>query len=539
MCIIDTYQKMCYILKRRIAFKKGVIFIKTFGRNVIYANYTEKEFLSGTREEQAQRILKILEDTTFQQLHEQNKVETRYLIDYMYGDQDIKFKEKKTRTDINNTSVENWAYAFVDFKKTFLLGKPVKYAPINDVSNEEIITLNSYMTYEDKNALDLDLWEDVLATGRGFRYIGSTPITDDDEAPFEIINLDPWKTEVIYSSGIDKEQLVGLVETKMTDWVEKINELSGEKELMPHEYSEYTAYTRKAQFVFNNQSGAYQLIDFKPLLHNEHRIYEVYINRKRMSLIEIGKDIFDDINYVENLDLDDIEGFVNSIMVFTNAQVDGESLNSIKEYGALSIKSTEQKKASVELLQSRLKSLDTQIFYLRKLNALHNILGVPQATSDGQVNAETGKGMLTGQGFTSASVRIENETLAYTRADKKALKVILKICKANPKSIIKKLKVSDIEIKLSRDLSDNLLVKSQALLTLANANIPPEIRNQVVNLFSDSASVTKLQKAYEEEKMKVQEQLNNQMKANNSNMQKLEEENNKVEDVSNIQEQEQ
>ena len=49
--------------------------------------------------------------------------------------------------------------------------------------------------------------------------------------------------------------------------------------------------------------------------------------------------IFDDINYVENLDMDDIESFVNSIMVFTNAEVTKEGMDAIQEYGAVSIKS--------------------------------------------------------------------------------------------------------------------------------------------------------------------------------------------------------
>ena len=130
--------------------RKGVEYMKELsGRVTLYANYSEKELLKGTREEQGQKILGILKDDTFQSLHEYNAKETRYLIDYMYGDQDIKFKTKKTRTDINNTGVENWAYAFVDWKKTFLLGKPVQYAPVNDASNNEIIELNNYMAYED------------------------------------------------------------------------------------------------------------------------------------------------------------------------------------------------------------------------------------------------------------------------------------------------------------------------------------------------------------------------------------------------------
>ena len=505
-----------------------MINIETHGRKVIYANYTEKELLSGSREEQGLRILDILKNVKFSGLHEQNEIETKYLEDYKYGIQDIRFKKKKTRTDINNTSVENWAYAMVDWKKTFLLGKPVQYAPINDVSNEEIIELNSYMSYINKNTLDLDLWDDVLTTGRGFRFNNSTKMTEEHEAPFESINLEPSKTEVVYSSGINKEQLCAFVQTNMVCYVEEYNEIEKEMETKEVPYNEWTVWTRNACFIIDDKMGDWTITKSYPLINKEHIVIEYYLNKRRMSVIEIGKDIFDDINYVENLDLDDIEQFVNSIMVFVNAEVNKEGMDAIKEYGAVSIKSTEQRKASIEMLQSRLKSLDTQIYYLRKISALHNILSVPQASNDGNVNAETGKAMLTGQGFTSSSIRVEGEELAFKRGDKESLKTILKICKKNPNSNIKNLKVSDVEIKLSRDLSENLLTKTQALMNLATSNIPPEIRNQVINLFSDPANVTKLQKAYEEEKRQIQEQIT---KKSNNNENNVNEQNNKIQNI--------
>ena len=121
--------------------------MKTYGRKTIYANYTEEDLLKGTETEIVNKIIDILNNSI--NIHEQNKAETLYLQDYLYGDQDIKFKEKKTRTDINHKNVENWAYAFNDWKKTFLLGKPIKYAPINDVSSDEITELNQFCTYED------------------------------------------------------------------------------------------------------------------------------------------------------------------------------------------------------------------------------------------------------------------------------------------------------------------------------------------------------------------------------------------------------
>ena len=508
--------------------------MKTFGRKVILANYTEQQLLNGTQEEKNKKVLDIL--TNAIPIYNQNKTEIIYLQNYLYGDQDIKNKVKFTRTEINNKGVENWAWAFQDWKKAFLLGKPIQYAPLDNVANEEIAKLNSYVIYEDKDQKDQDIYEDIFTVGRGFRFISGSEVTDDDEAPFDLLNADVKNTEVVYSSSISHEQLLSFVQTDMEYIVQEVNPNTGELEYMPKNYEEYTVYTKNQKYIINNKNGNLQIVEngIQALVPEGHRILEYYFNRKRMGFLEICKDIFDDLNYVESLDKDDIEAFVNSIMVFTNAEVDEAGMNAIKKYGAVSIKSTDQKKASVELLQSRLKSLDTQIYYLRKLSALHSILSVPEATQNGYVNSgETGKAFLTGQGFTSASVRVENEEKAFKKCDRNALKMILKICKESNASEIKNLKVSGIDIKFSRDLSDNLLVKTQALMNLKDCNIPPQVANAVIGLFSDPVAVTRLQEVYIAQKQLLEQEINNQ--TNN----KTEEQNNKIEDTINLQEQEQ
>ena len=119
--------------------------METHGRTVIKANYTEEQLLKGSIDQIKERVLKIVKDSI--PYHEQNATESKYLIDYEYGIQDIRFKEKHTRTEINNKSVENWAYAMIDWKKTFLLGRPVMYAPIKDVGENQINVLNTYTSY--------------------------------------------------------------------------------------------------------------------------------------------------------------------------------------------------------------------------------------------------------------------------------------------------------------------------------------------------------------------------------------------------------
>ena len=465
--------------------------MKTYGRKTIYVNFTEKELLSMNKEQQNAKILDVLPEII--EIHNANKDETSYLWDYMNGIQDIQYKVKKTREEINNKTVENWCYAFVDFKKCWQLGKPIQYVMLNDSSNEEISLLNQYARYEDKKAKDLLIYEDVLVAGRGFRYTNFDAKEDEDEAPFSLININNRFCEVIYTSKLGNAQVFSILETPM-------QEIRIGEDDMPYmfEYSDYTVYLRNRAIDITTKNSGYQIVSEKPIILNDHVITEYYVNRDRISLIEIGKDLFDDINYLESLDKDDMEQFVNAIMVFTNAEVDEEEFEAIKDLGAVSIKSTENRKASVELLQARLNATETQTYYTRLLTSLHQILGIPMAGDSGTVTSgDTGKAKLTGQGYTSAGIRAEGDETMLAMCDYQVLKKILKVCRETAETKINNLRASDIDIKFQRDMSDNLLVKTQGLLNLLSADIPREYALPIVNLFSDSnAVVNKMQEMF-------------------------------------------
>ena len=463
-----------------------------YGRQTIYINQSENELLSMSDK----KLKKVLTEyiPVIVDIHDENAKRTRFLWDYYLGIQDIKNKEKHTRKEINNKKVENWAYAIVDFKKAWQLGNPIQYVMINDSSSEEIEMLNKYARYEQKESKDQFIYEDVLVVGRGFRYTEPSKISDDDEAPFDIYNIDRDACEVIYSKGMKHEQLFSVVITDMVRTVLLENQKKDEY------YKQISIYLRNKRLTceYDGTKIVWSKEKPLPLIMNEHLITEYYINRDRISVIEIGKDLFDGINQLQSLDFDDMEQFVNAIMVFTNAKVDEEAMNTIKELGAVNIKSTENKKASVALLQGRLNATDTQVFYTRLITSLFQILGVPMATDTGSVTSgDTGKAKMTGQGYTSAGIRAKTDETMFKACDFNALKVILKICKHTSGSAIKTLRASEVDNKMNRDMSDNLLVKTQALQTLFAANIPKQYALPVVNLFGDSNAV---KKAMDEEK---------------------------------------
>lgn len=498
-----------------------MIIIKTFGRTTIYANYTEKELLSGTEEERIAKVIDILKNSI--SIHEKNREESLYLKDYLYGKQDIyRDKQKLTREEINNKTVENWAYAFMEFKKTYLLGKPIQYVQLNDAGEEEIALLNKYCRYENKKAKDMLLYEDIISCGRGFRFTNIDKINEEDESPFEIINADVEDTEVIYSSKLGNEQLLSYIQTSMQYITQKINPETGKMEDMTIEYNEYTVYLRNKMYVIIDKDDVFTVTDMKPIMIKEHVITEYYMNRNRISMIEIGKDLFNDINYLESLDKDDMEQFVNAIMVFTNAEIDEDGMSEMKRLGAVQINSTDNKKASVDLLQGRLNAVDTQTYYTRLLTSLHQILGIPMAGDSGTVTSgDTGKAKLTGQGFTSAGIRAEGDETMFGMCDMESLKKIIKICKMSPNSEIISIKASDVDIKFQRDMSDNLLVKTQGLMNLYACDIPRKFANSIIGLFGDSNAVSR------EQELLFGPQIS-QQGSGKDNSQEVEEQNNKI-----------
>lgn len=467
--------------------------MKRYGRTTILANYTEEQLLNAKPNELDKIIIDILEQSA--SIHQANKDDCIDLKSYYYGDQDVYFKEKHTREEINNQIVENWAYAFVDFKKTYLLGEPIQYVQQGNVNTSEVSLLNRLLSYEGKKTKDIELYEDILVCGRGFRYTNKDANTnlEEDEAPFEIINCPVEDTEVVYSSTLGNKQLLSYIVTDMEYIPQSAND-EGE-EIKPIPYKEIKVYLRNKVLTYSNQLGNFKRIgEEQPLMYGEHIITEYYVNRKRISLIELGKDLFDAINNLESLDADDFEQFVNAIMVFTNAKISEEELEEVKELGALCINSTDGQKASVELLEQRLNANDTQLYYNRLLDALHTILGIPKASDNGYMTSgDTGKAKLTGQGYTSATIRIKNDINMFGMCDMKCINLIIKICRNIAKSGIKELKVSNIQPNFQTDTSDNLLVKTQGLMNLYACDIPREYANSLVNLFPDAHQVTEEQ----------------------------------------------
>ena len=153
-----------------------------YGRKQIIIDVTKEEFLADP--------IGIIEDNlnTILSIHNQNVKEINYLINYHKGKQDILKKERANGdTKINNKHVTNYAWEFVNFKKGYYVGKPIKYVDLSEEETSDIKYLNRYNKYIRKASKDLTKYENMLITGIAYTMTIPSRYNIDNEwqSPYE------------------------------------------------------------------------------------------------------------------------------------------------------------------------------------------------------------------------------------------------------------------------------------------------------------------------------------------------------------------
>lgn len=430
---------------------------KTYGREMILSDFTEDDLNEST-------IAKILSDKFY--IHEKNVNEINYLYEYYKGKQAILSKTKTVRDNINNKITENNAYFIVEFKKGYVFGEPIQYVQRSDKANQEVLVLNNYMNAEDKQTKDSDLAEDLYVAGIGTRIV--IPEKENTESPFSIYNLDPRNAFVVYNNGLGNKPLFGVTYYE-TDDGQKIG----------------TIYTKNKAYSLKGDVGGFQVQFLKPTVLGKVPVFEYTLNKSRLGLIEIVKSLIDVLNEIDSSDMDAIDQFIQSLVVFVNNDVDADTFKELMDLGAVKIKSSDPAlPADIKLLTNDLSHSDTKIYYDRIYNQMLTIAGIP-AKNDKASGGDTGQARLLGEGWTMADERAKQDENSFKRTAKEELGLILNICKKLPASGIKDLTLKDVDIKFTRNKSDNLLVKAQSLLNLKQAQVAPDIAMTVSGLFSD------------------------------------------------------
>lgn len=224
-----------------------------------------------------------------------------------------------------------------------------------EVVNPEISTLNRFMASEDKPSLDNELAEWQRIAGTAYRWTDTDIPDDEDEAPFEMSVPDPRRTFVVYSSGIKKELLF----SGYYSWFSDVTMSESTVQEYNSKYRVITIYTDKFYMEIKETNGNYvvvpQILEIGdettevktyPLEPAGQRIIEYPLNTARIGLIELVITQLNALNKIKSDDLDGIDQFVQSLLVFVNQDVSVQDVKELEEAGAIKVFTNDPRKTS-------------------------------------------------------------------------------------------------------------------------------------------------------------------------------------------------
>ena len=442
------------------------------GRTIISTNAK-----SITRE----NLLTVL--TQAKMTHSKHKTEIEYLFNYYKGKQPILDRKKEVRPDICNTIVVNRANEIVAFKTGYLCGEPIQYINRNgeDTVTENINTLNEYMFSEDKASQDEEIVEWGNICGTAYRLVLPDDRGEIDEAPFEMYTLDPRYAFVVYSNGIGKKPLMGVIESQDENNV-----------------THYSIYTEDKYFHVLESS----IVEETPHILGMIPIFEYPANNARLGAFEIVLPLLDAINNVESNRLDGVEQIVQAFIKFINCDITKDEYEAFLKMGAIKVKSVDGAPADVGVVTTELNQDQTQTLSENLYNTVLTICGMPNRNG-GNSTSDTGSAVLLRDGWSLAEARAKDSEHIFKRAEKQMLKLVLKICNTSGELA---LKLSDISLKFTRRNYENIQSKSQVLISmLQQEKIHPLLAFSSSGLFIDPEEAYTLSMKYYEEQQKLAE----------------------------------
>ncbi|WP_147567696.1 phage portal protein [Dorea formicigenerans] len=210
------------------------------------------------------------------------------------------------------------------------------------------------------------------------------------------------------------------------------------------------------------------------------------------------------VEYLKKLsDMDGMEQLVQAFIKFINCDITKEEYEEFLQLGAIKVKSVDGQAADVGVVTTELNQTQSQTLKDDYYNAMLTICGMPNRNG-GSSTSDTGSAVLLRDGWSDAEARAKDSENVFKRAEKKMLKLVLRICRDLGGLT---LKLSDIDMKFTRRNYEAIQSKSQVLISmLQEPKIHPQLAFQHSGMFSDAESAYNMSmKYYEEQQEKAAE----------------------------------
>jgi len=413
--------------------------------------------------------------STAYRTHILNRSEINYLVDYKNGIQTILDKEKEVRPEINNQIVINHAQMVTRAITGYFLGTPIQYVDLDGSKKDEVAYLNKVVAYEDKASVDKDIAEYQSICGTAYRIIYTDGIYG-DAVPFEDKMLEPENTFVVYENNVAEKPLMGV---NYLGLFNNTGEQIGYKIYCYTEFGVYTIYSK--DFTFGEEDD-FEFESFSPYSIGGVPIVEYPNNIWRLGDWELMIGVMDALNTLESGRMDDIEQLVQSLVVFVNADINAEVYDQMRASGVISLVNKGDGRVEVQTISNQLDQTGVAMFAEELKDYIYALIGIPSRNDSASGGGDTGQAVELRDGWADLEIVARNKELTFKRSEKMALKIMLNIMGTRSDN---KLSLLDVDIKFSRNKTNNLLVKTQSYANLiATKTLHPADCLAIVDLVS-------------------------------------------------------
>ena len=443
----------------------------TFGRQRIYTE--EKEITE-------QNIKNILNDAL--SIHNKNVTEMDRLINYYLGRQDILDRQTPYTSEVNNKIVINYAQSIVRDIVGYTFGKDIEYVQKKSKDIDAVEELTDILQYEDISLTDIVTAMYASICGIGYQCtLPSDDYTDDTpEVGIKIGHLDPRYTFTVQSYDFKNPTVLACTYYK-----------SDTKTV-------YTLFDRTYKTIIEDD----KIVERVPHGLGGIPITEFANNEFLLGDFETATTILDALNKVASDSVNDIENFVQSLLVLINAtlgETDEErktNVENIKKNRIIEILSPKGLQADAKYITQQLNPETTANLREYLEESLWKIIGIPDRKTRGGGGGDTGDAVKLRDGWADIEVVARNKEKFFRKSKKQQLAIALNMLKRINEKLAD-LTVKDIDIKFSRNKSDNLSTKSQAYATLINTNtLDPVDALEIVDMTTNVNEVIKRGETY-------------------------------------------
>ena len=480
------------------------------GRTRIYTDKTVEELESDdVVKEELKRTLGI---------HRGNAQQIAYLQEYYLGRHpEILAREKTVRPDVNNKVVVDYAYSTTRDIVGYFLGKSIRYVHRgttaasgpedgeDDESRVNVERLNHIFDVENKAEVDIQIATDCSVNGIGYRGVFADKMARNG-THLSIRRLTPETTYVVWSSGDICEPMFAV-----SYWGNNVPSSKSEDKRVY-----ITVYTPTKQYTFETETDIIAnptLMVTEPKLNEKHDIdfggylpvIEYQNNGYAMGDWEMALGIMDAIDTLASDGVNDIQQFVENVLVAIGMEFDKQTQETLNTVGVLNIPKLPQGMPFAPVLEYISPQLDPNsgISMREFLEATFRVIvGVPDRKTRGGGGGDTGDAVYLRDGWQDIDLVAANKEASFIRAEREALGTALRILSVNGE-VPDTLKQSDIEIKFNRNKTSNIQSKAQTLQVLWNL-IDPVDALEICDLTTNPQDVIIRAEKYSEKRLQKQ-----------------------------------